>query len=309
MRFAAFAGSVCAACLLSACGGGGTQSVNSAPTPTPTPTGGTNSTLSNLQFSQTFEGLGTINRFTAAANTGATSNRQPLSSGPVQVRYDAASGAYTITTTTLPNVTFAPADRSTTDSTPVISAYSKTAGTKTDNLALFNPGTGNTQLALTYASYGGWQSTTPNGTSTDVSTTYFVYGIKTAPSDLPTSGSASYQTTLDGVFAGNGGVYTLSGNSAIIADFAAGTIDFSMSPTGRNIVDSSSKAFGSLLGSGTIASGTTGFTGTSDAASMNGYSATLAGQFYGPQGAEVGATFQLTGADGQGGGIIIGKKN
>ncbi len=39
--------------------------------------------LANLQFSQTFEGLGTINRFTAAASTGATSNRQALSSGPV----------------------------------------------------------------------------------------------------------------------------------------------------------------------------------------------------------------------------------
>ncbi len=155
----------------------------------------------------------------------------------------------------------------------------------------------------------GWQSTTPNGTSSDVSTTYFVYGIKTAPGDLPTSGTASYRTTLDGVFAGNGGVYTLSGNSAISADFAAGTIDFSMNPTGRNIVDGSSKAFGALLGSGTITSGTTGFTGTSDAVSMNGYSATLAGQFYGPQGAEVGSTFQLTGADGQGSGVIIGKKN
>jgi hypothetical protein len=309
MRFAAFAGSVCAACLLSACGGSGYQGVGSTPTPTPGPSTGANASLTNLQVSQTFEGLGTINRFTAAATTGAASNRQPLSSGAVQVRYDSANGAYTIITTMLPNVTFLPADRSATDSTAVITAYSKSAGGKTDNLALFNPGAGNTQLALTYASYGGWQSTTANGTATDVSTAYFVYGIKTAPGDLPTSGTASYKTTLDGVFAGDAGVYTLSGNSAITADFAAGEIDFSMSPAGKNIVDGSTKAFGAILGSGTIASGTTGFTGTSDAVSMNGYSATLAGQFYGPQGAEVGSTFQLTGADGQGSGIIIGKKN
>lgn len=279
------------------------------PAPTPTPTGGTNATLVNLQVSQTFEGLGTVNRFTAAANTSATSNRQPLSSGPVQVRYDATSGAYTIITNTLPDTTFTSSDRSAADSTAVITAYSKSTGSKTDNLGLFNPGTGNTQLALTYASYGGWQSTSANGSATDVSTTYFVYGIKTAPGDLPTSGTASYRTTLDGVFAGNSGVYTLSGNSGITADFAAGTIDFSLNPTGRNIVDGSSKVFGAILGSGTIASGTTGFTGTSDAVSMNGYTATLAGQFYGPQGAEVGSTFKLTGADGQGSGVIIGKKN
>jgi hypothetical protein len=284
-------------------GGGNT------PTPTPTPSGGSNSTLVNLQVSQAFGGLGTINRFTAAGGTGATSNRQALSNVQIQVKYDAAAGSYTIVTGTLPDASFGPANRSAPDSTATITAYSKTSGTRTDNLALFNPGAGNPQLALTYASYGGWQATTASGASVDVSTTFFVYGIKTSPGDLPTSGTATYKTTMDGLFAGNGGVYTLSGSSAIAADFAAGTIDFSLNPTGRNIADGSAKSFGALLGSGTIGSGTTGFTGKSDANSLNGYGATLAGQFFGPQGAEVGATFQLTGADGQGSGVIVGKKN
>ncbi|MBO9582246.1 MAG: hypothetical protein J7498_15270 [Sphingobium sp.] len=313
MRFAAFAGSICAACLLSACGGGGTEGVSSTPAPTPTPvsppTGGTNSTLTNLRVSQTFEGLGVVNRFTAAASNAATSNRQPQTGGAVQVRYDASTGSYTIANGQLPDASFSSADRSATDSTPAISTYSKTSGTRTDNLALFNPGTGNTKLALTYASYGGWQSTNTTGSSADVATTFFVYGIKTAPSDMPINGMGSYKTTLDGLFAGNSGVYTLGGGSAIVADFAAGTIDFSMTPLGRNIADGTTKDFGAILGSGTIGSGTSAFTGTSDAASMNGYSATLQGQFYGPQAAEVGSTFLLTGADGQGSGVIVGKKN
>lgn len=325
MRFAAFAGSVCAACFLSACGGGGVQSVNSTPTPTatpastptstptptptPTPTSGTNSTLTNLQFSQSFEALGAVNRFTAATSNGATSNRQPQTNGSVQVRYDASTGSYTIANGQLPETSFTSADRSTTDSTSIISTYSKTSGTRSDNLALFNPGTGNTKLALTYASYGGWQSTNATGASTDVATTFFVYGIKTAPGDLPTTGMASYKTTLDGLFAGDSGVYTLGGASAIVADFATGTIDFSMTPVGRNIVDGTSKDFGAILGSGTIGSGTSAFAGTSDAASMNGYSATLRGQFFGPQAAEVGSTFLLSGADGRGSGVIVGRKN
>ena len=326
MRFAAFAGSLSAAFFLSACGGGSaiTGSVNSASAPTPTPAAtptptpaatssggptGANTALTNLQVSESFAGVGAVNRFTAASGTGATSNRQAMSTGPVQVRYDASSGAYAIATGTLPDVTFSASDRSNADSTAVISAYGKTSGTRTDNLALFNPGAGNTKLALTYASYGGWQSTSTAGASSDISTTFFVYGIKTTPSDLPTSGTASYKTTLDGLFAGNGGLYTLSGGSAILADFAAGTIDFSMSPRGRNIVDGSIKDFGDLLGSGTIGSGTSAFTGTSDLPSVNGYSASLSGQFFGPQAAEVGAAFQLTGADGQGSGVIVGKKN
>jgi hypothetical protein len=319
MRFAAFAGSVCAACFLSACGGGSGGQVNSTlppvatpgsgNTPTPTPSGGSNSTLVNLQVSESFGGLGTINRFTVASGTGATSNRQPLSSGQIQVKYDASAASYTIVTSTLPDASFGSANKSAADSTAAITAYSKTSGTRTDNLALFNPGAGNTQLALTYASYGGWQATTTSGTSSDVSTTFFVYGIKTAPGDLPKSGTATYKTMMDGLFAGNGGVYTLSGSSAIAADFAAGTVDFSLNPTGRNIVDGSTKTFGALLGSGAIASGTTGFTAKTDANSLNGYAATLAGQFFGPQAAEVGATFQLTGADGQGSGVVVGKKN
>ncbi|HEY1124316.1 MAG TPA: transferrin-binding protein-like solute binding protein [Sphingobium sp.] len=321
MRFAAFAGSLPVAFFLSACGGSGTTgSISSTPTPiaTPTPTPvatssggptGGNATLTNLQVSESFGGVGAVNRFTAAASTGATSNRQPMSTGPVQIRYDAASGSYTIATGTLPDVTFATSDRSSSGSTAVISAYGKSSGSKTDNLALFNPGPGNTQLALTYASYGGWQSTSAAGASSEVATTFFVYGIKTAPGDLPTAGTASYKTTLDGLFAGNSGLYTLSGSSAILADFAAGTIDFSMSPRGRNIVDGSVKDFGDLLGSGTIGSGTSAFAGTSDAASVNGYSATMSGQFFGPQAAEVGVAFQLTGADGQGSGVIVGKKN
>lgn len=321
MRFAAFAGSLSVAFFLSACGGGGTTgSVSSTPTPnatpaaTPTPTSsgsttGGNASLTSLQVSESFAGIGTVNRFTANTGTGATSNRQSMSTGPVQVRYDASSGAYTISNGTLPDVVFSASDRSSSDSTAVITAYAKSSGTKTDHLALFNPGAGNTQLALTYASYGGWQSTNTAGTSADIGTTFFVYGVKTAPGDLPGSGTASYRTTLDGVFAGNGGLYTLSGTSAILADFAAGTIDFSMSPKGRNIADGSVKDFGDLLGSGTIGSGTSAFTGTSDLPSVNGYSATLSGQFFGPQAAEVGAAFQLTGADGQGSGAIVGKKN
>ncbi len=172
---------------------------------------------------------------------------------------------------------------------------------------LLNPGASNPQLALTYASYGGWQSTTVNGTSLDAGTVFFVFGVKTQQSDLPVTGTAAYQTMLDGVFAGTGGVYVLNGSSRHLGQFQRGHRQLLDEPHGIHILDGSTKSFGSLSGTGTINAGTASFDASAPAS--GGYSASLLGKFYGPAAAEVGATFLLTGADGQGNGVIIGKKN
>ncbi len=304
MRFVAATGSLVIACSLSACGGGG--SLVSTPTPTPTPPAPTNATLTNLQFTESFEGRGAINRFTLSA-TGDVTNRQTLINRQIQVRYDASTMSYTISAGDLPDSTFSPANRDSASSTAATTAYTKTVGNKTEDLVLLTPGANNPQLALTYASYGGWQSTTVNGSALDAGTVFFVFGVKTQQSDLPVTGTAAYQTMLDGVFAGTGGVYVLNGTSSISANFGAGTVSFSMSPTGIQILDGSTKSFGTLSGTGTINAASVSFDASAPA--TGGYGASLLGKFYGPAAAEVGATFLLTGADGQGNGVIIGKKN
>ena len=307
MRAVAAAGSLFTAFSLTACGGGG-GTVGSTPTPAPTPPAAqTNPTLVNLQFSESFEGRGSINRFTLSGATGGVTNRPTTSNRAIQVRYDAPSGAYTISTGELADITFAPADKDTVNSNSATTAYSKAAGTKTEDLILLNPGTTNPELALTYSSYGAWQSITSNGTTADASTVFLVFGVKTQQADLPVSGTASYQTIIDGLFAGTGGLYVLNGSSSFSANFGAGTVSFSMSPTGIHILDGSTKTFGSLSGTGTINAGAASFDASAPAS--GGYSASLLGKFYGPAAAEMGATFLLSGADGQGNGVIIGKKN
>jgi hypothetical protein len=308
MRLLPITGGLSLAVLLSACGAGSVSSTSPpTSTPTPTPTA-SNSSLTGPLVSETFQGLGVINRFTAAGGTGNVTSSQPLSSKAIQVSYDASSSSYTVVTGTLPDATFTGASKSAANSTSDITVYDKSSGTKGDNLVLFNPGSGNKQLALTYTTYGAWQ-TINTSTSLDVSTVFFVFGVKTATSDMPKTGTATYKSVIDGLFAGPTGIYALGGTSSLAADFGAGTVDFQMTPLGQNILTSAAKSFGTLTGSGTIAAGGSSFVATSDAQIGGSYAASLAGQFYGPQAAEFGATFQLTGPDGQGNGAMVGKKN
>lgn len=226
----------------------------------------------------------------------------------MQVRYDAPSGSYTIVTGDFGDSTFTPAQRVAANSNATLTGYSKVEGVRNEDLFLFNAGSGNPRLVLTYASYGAWQTTITNSASIDVKTTFFVYGVKTQQSDLPTNGTATYTTILDGLYAGRNGVYSVDGASSFSANFGAGTVAFSMSPVGTHILDGSSKSFGTLTGTGTISAGTSSFD-VQPPVDGSAYRVSLLGKFFGPSAAEMGATFMIYGPDGQGNGVIIGKKN
>jgi len=307
MRFKACSGLFLAACALSACGGSsGGGSMVSTPAPTPTPT---NTSLTNLQSTETFEGRGAINSFTLNAVTGSvnTSGGTRIN-GPVQVTFNASNNSYTIQNSER-SLTFGNADRVAAASTAVLTAYEKEVGTVSDSFLLFNPGPANTQLALTYTSYGAWQTITTGTSTLGVNTTFFVFGVKTAPSSLPTTGTASYQGIVDGQFAGSAGVFALGGTSNVSANFGSGTISFSTAVTGQNILTAANKNFGTITGTGTINASGASFQAATAGNSGNGYSFSMLGQFFGPGAAEVGASFQILGADGVGNGAIVAKKN
>lgn len=290
---------------LSACGGG-SSNVGSTPLP---PVARTNSTLTNLQYSEKFVGRAAVIQYNFARATGGATQRGPTGHGAALIEYDANTQSYTVTGTTLPASTFAPSNRVAASSGPVITSYQKSSGNRQENLALFNPGTANTELALTYASYGALQTITDNGATLDVDTAFFTYGVLTTASDMPRTGSASYRTHIDGQFADNSGAYSLSGTSSFAANFAAGTFAFSMDPVGQNVVTGALKGLGSHNINGSIDRGNqfNGNIGNSDPGGI--YSSTLGGYFYGPAAAEIGGTFSLVGGGGFGGGIVVGKKN
>lgn len=289
---------------LSACGGGGGGGgVASTPAPTPAQT---NASLASLQFSEDFSGNAALIRYSLSRSTGGASQRFPEENTAARVHYDASARTYTLIGTSLAEVAFGPSDRDAGSSNNTITIYTKTTDLRQRTLALFNPGSANPELALTYASYGGLQVITDNGSNLDVNTAFFTFGVKTAASDMPRTGSASYSTKIDGQFADGTGAYIVGGSSSFSADFAAGTINFTMDPVGQNVVTGLPKSLGSHSINGSITSGNE-FGGQTS--SVGTYNSSLRGYFYGPAAAEIGGTFTISGGGGAGAGALVGKKD
>ncbi|QHL89963.1 hypothetical protein GVO57_02885 [Sphingomonas changnyeongensis] len=235
----------------------------------------------------------------------------------VSLAYDAATGGYTIRDATGASTSFLPANREANTapgrSDAVATVYAKSSGNRDDELILFNPGSGNTQLALTYVSYGAWQALTDNGATSTLATQYFVFGIRQSPTQ-PSTGSASYTTKPDGLWVTPNGVYSLSGTSSFTANFSAMTVSTQLNLTGTLATDSSTtRSLGTFNGTGTIAALGGGFTGSftqsGTDAGGNTYSGGFTGAFFGPQGQEVGYSFRLTGTGGTAVGAVVGRGN
>jgi hypothetical protein len=295
-------GLACAA--LSACGGSG-GSLSSTPLPPPPPAAQSNTSLTDLKFSEDLVGFATVMQYNVLRSTGGATQRAAAVSSSAIVRYDASTKSYTVVGLTLPQSTFAASNRQAGDSTPVISVYEKASGNKSENLVLFNPGPANTELALTYASYGALQTIVDKGASVDVDTAFFAFGVQTAAADMPRTGTSNYRTKIDGQFSDAGGVYALSGPSTFSANFGAGTVALTMDLTAQNVVNGLRKSLGTHNIDGSIRDGNQ-FTGSSGAGGT--YGIGVGGHFYGPAAAEIGGSFSVVGGGGVGSGAIVGKK-
>jgi hypothetical protein len=168
---------------------------------------------------------------------------------------------------------------------------------------------------LTYTALGNWSinSGGTNGQTTNIS--YFILGYQTAPSSMPTSGSATYSGTNDvtgvvGIQGGSNsgtGSANLTGNASLTANFATNTVTGTLSnmmatpsnggaAVAWDTVNLSGSITGNLI-SGTTSVGSSPGTSYSLAAGGTG---TLKGGFYGPSANEVGAVWTLHDATGSG---------
>lgn len=135
-----------------------------------------------------------------------------------------------------------------------------------------------------YQTFGNWSGISPGG----LNETWFSLGIPTAPSSLPTSGTASYAGQLEGTFVDSNtrdpavAVATVT----FTADFANRTISLATAATtalSANAATSTTPTGQSGLnfaGSLAYASGSNGFTGA--ITTTNGMSGNATCRFYGP---------------------------
>jgi len=175
------------------------------------------------------------------------------------------------------------------------------------NLEIARPGRG---VALTYTTFGnvvdGYYTASP------VEIVYFAAGSITPQSEVPKTGSATFEGIADGLWIDGAKTFRLYGSPAsLTADFGSGRV------TSRLELRGHADAFGNFEAAPTTVLGT--FTGTGQIfSSANysgvyepaaGYSGTFGGYFHGPAANEFGLSFQLKGSPGQSViGAAVGKR-
>lgn len=279
--------------LLAACGGDGPVNSASATKPFPQSTSGTFSaasatqsytgSLSSGQFGGQFGSqfgtpLAVMPATTAGVSTATT------------IAYDATTGTYTVQAGST-SASFTAADKATT--TDYTTRFDKGA----DSLTLYgnvqSDNTATAPVSLTYTSFGKWTHADATADQTDIR--YYVFGEMSGSKGMPTSGSATYATTVSGTMLTYN--YTpaalseLTGTATFSANFAQGTVDTALSL--RAVGNTAEGSAGVYNGSGAIANDQ--FAGTFTSGTNYFTNGTFNGAFFGPSAREMGYAFAIKG--------------
>ncbi|MBB4614928.1 transferrin-binding protein-like solute binding protein [Novosphingobium taihuense] len=281
---------------LAACGGGSSGSVASTPAPTPSPSPTpVNASLAELTQSQSFtnDSSGLSANFDLSTRTTIDGK---LNADTLTIRYDATTKGYTVTsgsrsqTFTSANVTRRESD---------LVEYRNTAGSG-QILSLFTE-TG-TAAKRKYVGMGFWQSNSEVSSRQSSDFSAFAYGLPTNATAVPRTGSAAYAIDIFGAVIAPGiEPKSFSGSGKFSLDFAQGQFSALASAYEYGLGTGSETSGGGIeLRAGGLLSSSDGtFTGNAFYGSTLGNSAgTISGRLFGPQGQEIGATFQTSNAAG-----------
>ena len=165
-----------------------------------------------------------------------------------------------------------------------------------DTYRIYNVGSGNDQLVLSYASFGQRHVDLGTGERIDEA---FIFGLQSSHHFLPRSGHGLYQAVLHGSAVGagnNADRFALTGTAGFDFDFGAGNFTGTLNPTATNLRTN----VASSLGTFNFANGVVpGFNGMStaffgDIVGTPGATGRIDGRFYGPNAQEIGAVISLT---------------
>ncbi len=187
---------------------------------------------------------------------------------------------------------FGPSNRNASLSNARYTVYDVTNADGTFRLTLYNPGSGNDQLALSYASFGSWKGAWQNfpGYPVTNGNYFFAFGQKTPRQYVPTSGSARYAGIIAGEAGGMRNSYTVGGTSLFDLNFGSGAFTVTLRPTGVETTSGTSVDFGTFV-----------YTGNGIGPDMyaydSGHNVAFRGFLAGPNGEEIGGTFQASRQD------------
>lgn len=305
--------------LLTACGGGSGSEVAFIPppppppgTPTPPPSGGT------FSWDYAVPVAGARMGVTVNLATGATTGASILGAASYdQIRVQENRGEYAVWSGhskwdyDIP--IFATADRgakpTSGDETNNFDYYRYDSGGQSFELQLLRKSATNSRIQLSYLTYGLYSEAGGPQTARQFNTGVFVLGQETAAASMPRTGTGSYSGIVDGYASVGGSGYRLLGSTGTLsANFASGTIATTLSLQGNSDFLTgtlgSVHPFGTLDGGGTIASGTSHYSGNLSGFGMSGQ---FAGGFFGPTANETGYSFSASGGSDVITGVFVGK--
>jgi len=209
------------------------------------------------------------------------------------------------------NVTFRPADKIASPD-PNLIAYRQSGVL---NLSLYVPGSGNSELPLTYASFGSWQA---SHQMPDQPVEFFTFGIPTPQYGLlRKTGAAAYSGVVRGAaFVAQGSnSYELSGAASFDVDFTHSTYTGGLSIKGKDI-NGGLRDFGAFDFDGSVGNATLNVDGELVSLKQNGaLVGAMSNRFFGPDGQEIGGVFNMTVGGGAGppeavlSGVALAKRN
>lgn len=303
------------ALLLSACGGGSSGAIVSAPvairpTPAPTPTSVLPPASIGLVTDSDFNALGLGHEYrTVDGVETAPADRSQI----VEIRYIPANDSYEVALPgyeqgrlqfeayngVIGQVAQSSTNVVTTGSSPTLQSVA---------ITLIVPGS--THSLFTYTAYGYWDDQSQVSQARELRREgQFAYGIPTAIGDVPLSGSSRYEANVFG-YTENGNY--VGGTAALSFDFASGVLNGSMSAGVTDGWDPLIEPFTYTFRDTVYSSGGTAFSGGFAIPGLPNASAYFEGSFNGPQAAELMARWQapylFEGAEVSMFGIWVGKK-
>lgn len=283
--------------LLASCGGSG-GGVASTPTPVPTPTPTpTNSTLTDLKADQSFtnDAAAQTASYDLTTNTGISGTAAKTG---LTISYSAANQSYTLTAGGR-SQTFLPADIKSSASGET--KYQKSDSAASDYLTLLSQPYTSAQK-LQYVGLGYWQTNKVSGSQQDMQFDVFTYGLPSAGSAVPATGTAHYAIDTFGLISAPGQEpRSFTGSGGFDVDFAAGVFAAFSYVSELQLVSGGGTSGGGIdmTATGQLGSGDGKFSGLALYEGSYGSAAgELSGRFYGPTAQELGATFAATNAAG-----------
>lgn len=326
-------GGAAAAAVLASCSGGGNSSSTPTPTPTgsatPTPTPTPTYTAFPLAAAAEFNTLNATTNYTgdpttSAVTLGVTATETLTSRVKLAATADQTNGTFVIDEATEES-RFTGTNVTTTPAPTVTEFVYRSVNTATGALAgnfsqlevLNNLGataveTSDTLLAsLSVLSYANWWR--GDSTTGQKRLTYAIWGYPTLAYDMPTTGTASYNTRIVGraVSVANGAttINRLGGTATVTVNFATGLVTTTLNLTTVPTTGAAT-AYLTLTAQGAIPIGQNQFSGSFS--SGNPVSGTITGAFYGSKGVNMGIVFgaagTVNGADTRIVGEVVGIK-